>query len=344
MIDTRVNYPNKRIFTAFLTFVWLGLLLSFMTVQIYAKVERVSAGASLKARLELKEQGPFYVGDSVPVDLIVEGITGVEYFLPEFEPKQLKGLELTARDKAKKEEDKTGWKHIISYRLTGWRAGEYEISGITVNYHDRSGNQGSVTLNDLRIKITSLLPTNLNEAEILADGLKDPKKPVGLPPRYQYFWGLLGGLGLFGLIYWLLKHWRSSYRNKAIVSEGSSDAPIEPPHLIALRRLEDLRREQLLEAGEFKLFYDKLSEIAREYLENRFQIRALEMTTEEFLISLGRMDFLSSAQKKNLAEFMQYSDLVKFAKHLPVKDEGEKALTIVCGLIEETKEEAENDI
>lgn len=344
MSDNRSKYDNKRIYTLLLAFIGLILLWPLMAAISFAKVERVSPSASLKVRLELKEEGPFYVGDSVPVDLIVEGTAGDEYLLPELEPKQLNGLELAARDKTKKTEGKTGWKHTISYRFTGWRAGEYEISGITVNYRNRSGNQGSVSVNDLRIKITSLLPGNLNEAEILADGLREPKRPAGLPPRYQYFGAFFAGIGLFGLLYWLFKRWRRGYRNKAIAAEEYSHASVEPPHLIALRRLEDLRREQFLEKGEFKLFYDKLSEIAREYLENRFQIRALEMTTEEFLISLGRMDFLSAAQQKNLAEFLQYSDLVKFAKHLPVKDEGDKALTIIHGLIEETKEEAENDI
>jgi hypothetical protein len=215
---------------------------------------------------------------------------------------------------------------------------------LTINYQDQNGSQGSLGLNELSIKITSLLPVNLNEEEILADGLKNLKKPVGLPPRYQYLGILFGGLVLLGIVYWLLKYIKIHYRSKAPDGMEQDEVKLEPAHLIALRRLEDLKAQQLLEAGEYKLFYDRLSEIAREYMENRFRIRALEMTTEEFLSSLGEQDFLNPAQKKAVIEFLQYSDLVKFAKHRPIKADGDRALAIIFGLIEETKEEVENEI
>lgn len=295
----------------------------------------------INAWLEVKDKGPFYVGDSIPVNLIVEGDLGTEYYLPEFDTRQLGGLELAAKDKVTKEKVKGGWKDTVSYRFVGWRAGEYRITGLTVNYRDRAGKDGSFKVKELNLKIASLLPANLTEDEVLADGLKSLKKPVNLPPRYQYIWYLLAGIGIFGLAYWLLKYWKVSRRNKALPQNGTESVKTEPAHLIALRRLDELHRKQLLTEGEYKLFYDQLSEIAREYLENRFQIRALEMTTEEFLISLGKLDFLSQSQKRSVSEFLQYSDLVKFAKHQPMKEEGEKAFSIIQGLVEETKEQVE---
>ncbi len=342
MVKSSIKYRNK-IIAILITSIWV-LLLWLFPVAITLAVKPADAGGSFKARLELKEQGPFYVGDSIPVDLVVQGLIGTEYLLPEFEAKQLGGLELAAKEKVKKEKVKGGWKHTISYRFIGWRAGEYQISGLTLNSQDRNGNVGSVKLKELSIKITSLLPANLNEEEVLTDGLKSLKKPVGLPPRYQYFWFLLGGIALVGLFYWLLKKLQNSHRNKVAAVMEQDLANLEPAHLVALRRLNDLKDQKLLEDGEFKLFYDRLSEIAREYMENRFQIRALEMTTEEFLTSLGRKDFLNLAQKKAMTEFLQYSDLVKFAKHQPIREEGDRALKIIYGLIEETKEEIENEI
>lgn len=344
VIDSRLK--TRQPITVLLTSAVVLLLLLLPTVTALAVTsDPPASGEFLKARLELKEQGPFYVGDSIPVNLIVEGVSGTEYLLPEFEAKQLSGLELVAKDQVRKEKVKNGWKHTVSYRFIGWRAGEYKISGLALNYQDRAGKKGSLKLKEIQIKVTSLLPDNLNEEEILADGLKSLKKPVGLPPRYQYLWFVLGGLALLGLVYWLLKHWRSNYRNKTVAAMEENFINTEPAHQIALRRLDDLRRQQLLEDGKYKLFYDQLSEIAREYMENRFQIRALEMTTEEFLMSLGKMDFLKSAQKTAVTKFLQYSDLVKFAKHQPIREEGERALAIIHGLIEETKEEVKtNDI
>ncbi len=342
----QLKYENRQLTAVLLTSALVVLLWPLSAGKVMAaKPDGDSASNLLKARLELKSQGPFYIGDIIPVNLIVEGVSGTEYLLGEFESKQLDGLELAAQDKAKKEEVKGGWRHTIPYSFLGWRAGEYRVSGLTVNFQDRTGKKGSIQVKELQIKITSLLPANLSEEEILADGLKSLKKPVGLPPRYQYFWFLLAGLALLGLIYWSLQYWRSNYRNKTVTIMDQDLIKIEPAHLIALRRLDDLRRQQFLEDGEYKLFYHRLSEIAREYMENRFQIRALEMTTEEFLISLAKMDILNLTQKTAVTDFLQYSDLVKFAKYQPAREEGEKAFSIIHGLIEETKEEVEiNDI
>ncbi|MGE5604652.1 MAG: hypothetical protein ACM3YE_03060 [Bacteroidota bacterium] len=344
MVFFSIDFKTKQTFARYFYLTLALLFLSLPAASISAAIpEGAPPDGSIKARLELKEAGPFYVGDSIPINLIVEGVSGVEYSLPEFGSKELGGLELAAKDQVKQEEVKDGWKHTVPYRLVGWRAGDYQISGLTINYQDRNGNQGSVALKELSIKITSLLPANLTEEEILADGLKSPKKPVGFPPRYQYLWVLCGGLVLLGLIYWLLKYLKDNYRSKVAAGMEQDAVKLEPAHHIALRRLEGLKQEHLLEAGEYKLFYDRLSEIAREYMENRFQFKALEMTTEEFLINLGNKDFLNLAQKKAVAEFLQYSDLVKFAKHQPLKEDGERALGIIYSLIEETKEEIENE-
>ena len=342
MVNFRIAYQTKIRFARYFNLA-LALFIILLT-PTPSLAEGSPADAPFKAWLELKGKGPFYVGDSIDVDLVMEGVSGTEYTLPEFGSKELGGLELTVQDKVKQEEIKGGWKHTVPYRLKGWRAGEYQISGVTINYQDQNGVKGSVLLKELPVKIASLLPANLNEEEILADGLKGLKKPVGLPPRYQYLWILFGGLVLLGIVYWLIKYLKEYYRSKVAVGLEQDETRSEPAHLIALRRLEDLKEQHLLEAGEFKLFYDRLSEIAREYMENRFQIKALEMTTEEFLIGLGNKDYLNLAQKKAVADFLQYSDLVKFAKHQPVKEDGERALAIIHSLIEETKEEVENEI
>ena len=346
-MDLHSKYGTKKSFAIYLysTLLFLSLLFTGSPA-LASKTKGHSLEGPITARLELKEEGPFYVGDSIGVDLVVEGVSGVEYSLPEIGPEQLGGLELVDRSRVEKEESKGGWKHSITYRLAGWSPGEHIISGLTVNYQDQNGKESTFNLEELSVRIASLLPANLSEAEILAEGLKELKKPIGLPPRYEYIWFVLGGLVFLGLVYLLLKYLQDNYRNRSKVngSGGQDIVELEPAHLIALRRLESLKQQQLLEEGEFKLFYDQLSEITREYMENRFQIKALEMTTEEFLSNLGSEDFLNSDQKKAVAEFLQYSDLVKFAKHQPIREEGERALAIISELIGQTKEEIEDEI
>jgi hypothetical protein len=84
-----------------------------------------------------------------------------------------------------------------------------------------------------------------------------------------------------------------------------------------------------------------VSDTARAYLEERFNFRAPERTTEEFLRELGGTDLLAKEQKESLGQFLQSCDLVKFAKYEP----GEKELRELHGaavkLVEETEPRTE---
>jgi len=77
----------------------------------------------------------------------------------------------------------------------------------------------------------------------------------------------------------------------------------------------------------------------RQYLENRFNIRATEMTTEEFLIRVREDRALSFEHKGLLREFLQSCDLVKFAKYEPGQQEALSSMVAAKKLIDQTKEE-----
>ena len=65
--------------------------------------------------------------------------------------------------------------------------------------------------------------------------------------------------------------------------------------------------------------------IIREYLENRYEIPALESTTDEILRSLKDVDF-DESWKHKLQNILQVADLVKFAKAKPPADFHNKVL------------------
>ncbi|MEE0977694.1 MAG: hypothetical protein UH543_08115 [Bacteroidales bacterium] len=88
-----------------------------------------------------------------------------------------------------------------------------------------------------------------------------------------------------------------------------------PPHIKALKSLEDLRLKRLSEQGLKKQYYSELSEIVWIYLEERFSITACEMTTEEILEQMKRCSEISTSDFENLKKMFDISDLVKFAKY-----------------------------
>ncbi len=61
---------------------------------------------------------------------------------------------------------------------------------------------------------------------------------------------------------------------------------IVPPYELAMHRLGQLRERRLAESGHEKEYYTELTDILRQYLEGRFGINAMEMTSTEIVRSL----------------------------------------------------------
>jgi len=83
----------------------------------------------------------------------------------------------------------------------------------------------------------------------------------------------------------------------------------------------------------------EISDIIRHYLENRFLLKAPEMTTEEFLFYVRDYSQLIKEHKTLLKEFLLTCDLVKFAKYVPLFEEMDAIFVSAKKLVDETKEE-----
>lgn len=113
---------------------------------------------------------------------------------------------------------------------------------------------------------------------------------------------------------------------KKLRIKKSGEEPVinpDPAHIIAFRELEKLKAAQLWQKGEVKVYYTVLSEIIRQYLENRFGISSLELTTVETLNGLTRSGFKDDVSLRKLKTVLTASDLVKFAKYSPEASENE---------------------
>lgn len=125
--------------------------------------------------------------------------------------------------------------------------------------------------------------------------------------------GALGVLLLLGALFWLAA--RADKRKRAAVSRSIE----APPHERALRRLEVLTTKRLWQQGQIKEYYAELTHILREYLEKRYQVPALESTSEQLTIQLAQTDF-PDGQLATLRELLIQADLAKFAKAEPPMD------------------------
>jgi hypothetical protein len=147
---------------------------------------------------------------------------------------------------------------------------------------------------------------------------------------YIVYGTLAGLILLIILIYFIRKH----YKAKPVVVEVA--APKIPAHVTALQKLEKLQNEKLWQEGKLKLYHITLSEIVRQYIEDRFAIQALEQTTDEILFGF-RNTAIDEESKTKLKQLLILSDLVKFAKEQPLPNENEQSLTNAFDFVNGTK-------
>ncbi len=317
------------------------LLLAVLAYRLFfaCKPLSLSKGDSFQARIIIAP-GVYHIGDIIPVSLEVEARKGLRFDMPDLSNIGLGQLEILSKSERITEKPWGGIRQKFNYQLTAWEAGKQRLKGFKVPYQSKTGVQKVYPVGSRFIHIKSLLPKGKSETQLAALSVKKPKKPVGMPPRYFILWWALGILAGFGLLCLAIQYLKRLKNRKPAMpaAEFRNIPPKEAAHLIALRRLEALQKKDYLLHQQYKPYYTELAECIREYLENRFQMKVLEMTTEEFLESLTEDRTLAKNHQQILSDFLQAADLVKFAKCSPFPAEAEKSLTLTRQLIEETKE------
>lgn len=154
------------------------------------------------------------------------------------------------------------------------------------------------------------------QIDTLKTEIKDIKplveEPFSIKEILPLIYLILGIVALIVGLYFLVKYLRN--RSKEDKPQIVQKKQI-PPHIKALKSLEDLRLKRLSEQGLKKQYYSELSEIVWIYLEERFSITACEMTTEEILEQMKRCSEIPVSDFENLKKMFDISDLVKFAKY-----------------------------
>jgi hypothetical protein len=159
-----------------------------------------------------------------------------------------------------------------------------------------------------------------------APDIREIKPPVEIASAWAWLWWTLAVLALATVLFALWRRWRKRQAEVPLV-------PPVPAHVRAKQKLQ----EALALIAQPKPFCIAVSDTVRYYLEERFEFRAPERTTEEFLYELQRTDLLTRDQKDSLGEFLQSCDLVKFAKYEPREPELRDLHSSAVRLVEETE-------
>jgi hypothetical protein len=213
------------------------------------------------------------------------------------------------------------------FRLTTFTTGDYVIPPIPVEFMLPDSTRKILISEPVPIKVRSLLADAADTADI-----RDIKGPFDFKAGLSLWYYLIGGAVLLGLvgfyIWWRIRRKRS----------GPSE-PIDTrdPWEIAFEDLAVLKEKHYPASGEFKQFYVELSEIIRAYLQRIYEIPVLDMTTCEFLSAIIEKDF-SEELYNRLKGFLEFSDLVKFAKLIPEPDKVESDYEEAVDLVEHVRQ------
>jgi len=193
----------------------------------------------------------------------------------------------------------------VSWMIALFDTGFVRLPALTLLIQNRD-QVDTVYTNDVPIQVRPVEPDSTGLLPI-----KDiVRQPFNLLYYKKYIPHLIAAvLLIFGLIYW----WRHR-RKKEDVRELAPYVPL--PHEWAFNALGELEAKRLWQSGEVKEHYTLLTSVLREYLERRYDIHALEQTSDEILDQL-RLQHLSPSLLSDIEQLLSVSDLIKFAKADP---------------------------
>jgi hypothetical protein len=269
------------------------------------------------------ENGDMVIGDQNKITFELSAKSGLQpQNVDPIVPDSVQGFELL--EKGKWALVKDTWTRDVLF--TAWDSGAYYIP--TFQFAVTLAGK-SDTLSTDRLPFRVVYPKLKNEE--IAPIKEIFRTDFSFEDAIPYLIALITVV-LLGLILFL---WREKWRKKPppmIISKQIVVSPYEE----ARNQLMALRAKALWQQGEIKPYHTELTHILRDYLEKRYQILALESTSDELIAALRQTDMPLAIQFK-FKKLLQMADLVKFAKVVPELDVHDEAYATAMELVMETE-------
>jgi hypothetical protein len=302
------------------------LMISAMIILVYllsVPQQLYSQYVEIKAELDTSQ---ITIGDQFNLNLHVSQPSGMDVVFPDILDTLTSKIEVLQQfesDTTSAEDDQVEVKK--RYLLTCFDSGLYEIPPLPfrVSFDDWDDTLFS---NPMLLLVNSVP---------LDSTIRDIKQPVNVPISFaEIFPFLLLGAGILALAYAVFYFLRKRKRKEPLFT---SIKPMDPPHVIALRELDELKEAKLWQKNEYKLYYTRLTEIIRMYMEKRFGIPAMEQTTFDILRSWKQAGYSDQELDDILKQLLNLADLVKFAKEKPLPTDNEENINNAYVFVRKTR-------
>lgn len=277
------------------------------------------------------DSSSIYIGDQINYTVIVEQPSDLILALKPLKDTLCKNIEIISGPVTDTSILAGNRLRVASkYLITSFDSGFYQVSPAYAEIENENGlrrfHSDYSFLEVMRVKIA---PQDTSVK--IFDIIEPYKAPVTIGEILP--WALLAVVAaalIWGIIILIRRFRKTKQKPEEVINP-------DPAHVIAFRELELLRDEQLWQKGEVKLYYSRLTEILRQYLENRYRVFSLEMTTSETLHELLKTGFRKDESYNKLRIILTGSDLVKFAKYKPEPSENEQHFLNSWEFVENTR-------
>jgi hypothetical protein len=249
------------------------------------------------------------VGDRIAMTVIVEHPAGATVTWPDslgFE--SLAPFEVLETSVAPPAAEGGSTRSVATFTITVFELGMLEIPSLDVVVTAADGTEEVVSTSPYAVEVVSVGTDESGD-------IRDIRGPLGIP---------MSPFRLAALLFVLARRLRS--RKDDAPRPALGPLP-RPAHEIALEALAALGGSGMLERGEVKQFHIEVSDILRRYVEARFRVEALEMTTREVLAGLETTGS-EPRFRDGLGALLEQCDLVKFAKVRPGTDASRQLLDL----------------
>lgn len=276
-------------------------------------------GAVGQTQVLTSDSSSFYIGNRVKLTLEIPLNRGDEVKWPIFNDTLTKSIEILSKSSIDTIATEGSTDRLLrqTFDITSFDTGFIVIPPIAFEI-SRVGSNPTISQTDP-------LLLEVKKMEVIADAdIKDIKPVISAPLTFRDFLPyiiiyLVIVAIVLGVVFYL------KYR-KAKPQKQFEFVFTTPAWEIALQKIETLNSQQLWQKGQVKDYYTALTDILREYFENRYHVHAGEMTSEEILYSM-KAHLRENNAYDSLKNLLFLADMAKFAKAQPTPSENEQSIT-----------------
>lgn len=282
---------------------------------------------------QLQERDSVLVADQVFYGIDIPGVEeGTIFGFPQFKDTLMTNIRIVEpwrMDTLKVKKQKKGQPALMDIRggvtITSFDEGIYYLPPLAVLRISKDGVADTLVFDPQKLEIKTMpVDTTTFQPHDIKGQIR---YPVTFKEVAPWVAGGLAFAGLVALLVWLIIRYRRSHDPEYIHRD--------PPHIVALRKLDKYRGNAMWVPEKQKLFYSGITDALREYISARYGIGAMEMTTAEIFADMKETDIPADLMDE-LKDLFERADFVKFAKFVASDEDNAGALPVAVRFVTST--------